>query len=205
MATKGSKKEVPLSPLYTVRGVVILDMGSGERLAAKYSPWWSECGEAKDQVELEKRLFAKAKPTKKGSLSGGVDIAALGDTIALHRGGSGVRLFVLGASDENELLLLGVLNTIWDALCIALAAPGSLPSAVVVDRLAVLENFDTVLLILDETLDDGIILESDPALVAYRATMRASDGSSLGGPSAAEQNLSQALHLARDTLIKVLR
>jgi len=132
----------------------------------------------------------------------------LDDAIVLHRGATGVRIFVIGSQDENELLLLSVLNTIWDALLAALFPQPTVAGAYSggsIDRQLIVDKFDTVLLVLDEALDDGVILESDPALVAYRATMRAADGSSLGGPPHAEETLSQALSVARDALIKVLR
>jgi len=207
-------KSQQLSPLYTVCGVVILDTSTGERLAAKYSPWWPNAATVKDQIALEKKLYAKTKPGKKGrsssgsSTSGGVEILMLDDSIVLHRAATGVRLFVIGSQDENELLLLGVINTIWDALLTALFPQPSSTGVFTggsIDRQLIVDKFDTVLLVLDEALDDGVILESDPALVAYRATMRSADGSSLGGPSQAEETLSQALSVARDALIKVLR
>jgi len=201
------------SPLYTVCGVVILDTSTGERLAAKYSPWWPNAATIKDQIALEKKLHSKTKAGKKGkssssSTSGGVEILMLDDAIVLHRAATGVRIFVIGSQDENELLLLSVINTIWDALLTALFPQPSTTGVYTggsIDRQLIVDKFDTVLLVLDEALDDGVILESDPSLVAYRATMRASDGSSLGGPSQAEETLTQALSVARDALIKVLR
>lgn len=211
MRSAATAKKEQLSPLYTVRGVVILDTATGERLAAKYSPWWQGAATVKDQIALEKKLHAKTRPGKKGrsgSGSGGVEILMLDDTIVLHRAGTGVRLFVIGAQDENELLLLGVLNTVWDALLTALfPQPGSTGvfAGGALDRQAIVDNFDTALLVLDEALDDGVILESDASLVAYRATMRSPDGTSLGEPSHTEEAFTQALSFARDSLIKFLR
>jgi hypothetical protein len=64
-----------------------------------------------------------------------------------------------------------------------------------------LENLDAVLLTIDELVDDGIILESDSSLVALRATMRNVEGE----PSLPEQTITQALHVAREQIIKALR
>ena len=211
MRSAATAKKEQLSPLYTVRGVVILDTATGERLAAKYSPWWQGAATVKDQIALERKLHAKTRPGKKGrsgSGSGGVEILMLEDTIVLHRAGTGVRVFVIGAQDENELLLLGVLNTIWDALLTALfPQPGAAGvfAGGALDRQLIVDNFDTVLLVLDEALDDGVVLESDASLVAYRATMRSPDGTSLGEPSHTEETFTQALSFARDSLIKFLR
>eukprot|EP00899_Mesostigma_viride_P010853 jgi/Mesvir1/1976/Mv16603-RA.1 len=44
-----------------------------------------------------------------------------------------------------------------------------------VDKKTVLENLDLVLLALDELIDGGLILETEPAVIASRVAMRGSD------------------------------
>jgi hypothetical protein len=63
-----------------------------------------------------------------------------------------------------------------------------------------LENLDLIMLALDETIDNGIILEADASAIASRVTRRDAQRD-LGG---AEQTLSQALQSARDQLARSL-
>ena len=53
----------------------------------------------------------------------------------------------MGNADENELMLNSALSAFCDALQVLLRGQ--------VERRAVLENFDLVMLCLDETIDDG--------------------------------------------------
>ena len=55
----------------------------------------------------------------------------------------------MGNADENELMLNSALSAFCDALQVLLRGQ--------VERRAVLENFDLVMLCLDETIDDGYV------------------------------------------------
>lgn len=93
-----------------------------------------------------------------------------------------------------------------------------------VDKKTVLENLDLALLAIDEIVDRGLILETDPATVAQRASMAGAEGEmgggiggvgglgamgGLGGLAAAggplsEQTLSKVMASAKEQLARSL-
>ena len=84
-----------------------------------------------------------------------------------------------------------------------------------VDKKTVLENLDLALLAIDEVVDRGLILETDPATVAQRASMAGAEGEAgasmggLGGLAAAggplsEQTLSKVMASAKEQLARSL-
>jgi hypothetical protein len=60
------------------------------------------------------------------------------------------------------------------------------------DKRTLLENIDYVLLTLDELIDGGIILESEPAIIASRVAMKGDDQDI----PLSEQTISQAIENA---------
>ena len=86
-----------------------------------------------------------------------------------------------------------------------------------VDKKTVLENLDLALLAIDEVVDRGLILETDPATVAQRASMAGAEGEmgvggvggglgGLGGLAAAggPQTLSKVMASAKEQLARSL-
>lgn len=59
-------------------------------------------------------------------------------------------LLVVGPAEENELMLSGLLSSLYDSITLLLHT-GQM------DKRAVLENFDLVSLAVDETVDDGCV------------------------------------------------
>lgn len=100
--------------------------------------------------------------------------------------------FVANSPFENEIMLFGFLNSFYDALVILLKNS--------VDERAILDNLDLILLAIDETIDDGIILELDASNIASRVSKR-SDRDSV---PLSEQTLSQALRSAQESLARSL-
>lgn len=100
--------------------------------------------------------------------------------------------FVANSPFENEIMLFGFLNSFYDALLILLKNS--------VEKRAILDNLDLILLAIDETIDDGIILELDASNIASRVSKR-SDRDSV---PLSEQTLSQALRSAQETLARSL-
>eukprot|EP01101_Sappina_pedata_P009027 TRINITY_DN5134_c0_g1_i1.p1 TRINITY_DN5134_c0_g1~~TRINITY_DN5134_c0_g1_i1.p1 ORF type:complete len:184 (+),score=69.72 TRINITY_DN5134_c0_g1_i1:31-552(+) len=164
-----------MSHAYTIRGILVLD-SEGKRLAAKYyTPNYST---VKDQLEFEKSLFNKTHLANS-------EIILFDNNVVVYRSSGDVFFYVIGSYDENELLLSSILNIFYDVLSILLRNQ--------LDKRTVLENLDFVLLSIDELVDGGIILETEPEVIASRVSMRSTDDTPV-----AEQTLSQVFASARD-------
>ncbi|GMM54630.1 coatomer subunit zeta [Maudiozyma humilis] len=147
--------------LYAIEGVLILD-GAGERVYAKYYPHStaegageSPLGSHKQQREFETQLFAKTH--KKDA-----EILLCDGHLVLYKEFVDVSLLLVGAQQENELVLQAAFDAFRGSLELVLS--GGL------DKKAIEENYDLVLLAVDELCDNGIILETDPAAIASRVT-----------------------------------
>lgn len=152
--------------LYAIEGVLILD-AAGERIYAKYyhPPHAEGEGEGegqtgpfathKQQLEFESELFAKTH--KKDA-----EIMLCEGHLVLYKEYVDLSLILVGAQGENELVLQAAFDAYRGALELVLS--GGL------DKKAVEENYDLVLLTVDELVDNGIILETDPAAIASRVT-----------------------------------
>ncbi|KAG0674108.1 Coatomer subunit zeta [Kluyveromyces marxianus] len=147
--------------LFTVKAIIILD-GEGKRLYSKYfhapheptSPD-SLAGSSKKQKEFESNLFNKTHGQN-------ADIMVLNDHLVLYREYVDVSLYLIGGIDENELVLQEAFNGLKDALELILDTG--------IDKRNIQEHYDMVVLAVDEFIDDGIILETDPATIASRVT-----------------------------------
>lgn len=149
--------------LYSVEAILILD-SQGERVYGKYyKPPHSSNDEGsknlanstKLQLDFEKQLFKKTH--KKDS-----EILLYENHLVLYKEYIDVTLYLIGDSNENELIL----QTAFDAFKNSLELVFSND----IDKKNIQENFDLVLLTVDELVDNGIILETDPASIASRVT-----------------------------------
>ena len=74
-----------------------------------------------------------------------------------------------------------------------------------IEKRLLMENLDLVFLAIDETIQDGILIESDPHTIASRVSKMDQDPlQSLRSGNISEQTLVQALASARDQLAKSL-
>lgn len=74
------------------------------------------------------------------------------------------------------------------------------------DKRTILENYDLVSLAMDEIVDDGIILETDPVAIASRVSRPpAQDMTSMKGIDLSEQGLLNAWEFGRTKLTERLR
>jgi len=71
-------------------------------------------------------------------------------------------MYVVGGVDENEIMLYNVILAMRDALHLLFKAS--------VDKRTIIENYDLVSLAIDEIVDDGIILETDPTIIVQRVS-----------------------------------
>lgn len=153
-----------------IESVIIIDH-RGERIAARY--YSDQFQTLHSQQQFEKSLLNKALKSTAGGES---DIMMFDGHIAVFRGGKDIFMFVTGEQDENEMILVEVLNTLYNAYASIL--PGGH-----VDRASMLDKLDLVLLALDELVDGGVILEIESSAIVNRVSMKGADGAGSGGGS----------------------
>mmetsp|Transcript_15705 Transcript_15705/g.27916 ORF Transcript_15705/g.27916 Transcript_15705/m.27916 type:complete len:178 (-) Transcript_15705:173-706(-) len=171
-----------------VKALLILDSSDGSRVHAKY--YAKDMRDLALQQAFEQSLFAKTRGQTGRSEA---EIVMLENSVCVYRPGIDVMFYIVGAMDENELVLVSVLDAMYDAL------NGILRSHV--EKRALLDNLDLVLLTADELVDGGMILESDPVAIANRVLMK---GATAETPLN-ELTISQAWQSAREQLAKSFR
>ncbi|CAO1617380.1 unnamed protein product [Sympodiomycopsis kandeliae] len=171
--------------LYSVAALLLLDSAGNRIIAKYYSPpaaaAYAAGGAAplppntprqlvaqnpfstfKDQRAFEKTVVEKI--AKRGtSASGATEIQLLDSNLLLSKSSIDVHLVVVAPAEENELMVSSVLSNLWEAIGMLLAGQG-------IEKRSLLENLDLITLAVDEAIDDGIILETDPATIASRVS-----------------------------------
>merc|ERR1712098_889806 len=162
--------------LGTVKGLLILDNDGNRILAKYYDQTWQ--GSAA-QKKFEKTLFNKTHKANS-------EIIMLDGMTCLYKSSVDLFFYVLGSGQENELLLMAVLD------CLFNSVSGILRKNV--DKKSLCDNMEVVMLAMDEMIDNGMIMESDPQQVISRVALR-SDDIPLG-----EQTVAQVLQSAKEQL-----
>jgi hypothetical protein len=158
--------------LYSIQAFIILDTEGNRVLAKYYRPkshpngGSKEFGTLKEQKAFEKGLWQKTKKAggepliqlceitslQRRSFAG---ICTVGDIIlydshlAVYKHSLDLILYFIAGPTENELMLSTALTSLADALAMLLRNS--------LEKRAVLESLDLVLLCLDETVDDGYV------------------------------------------------
>ncbi|XP_069732895.1 coatomer subunit zeta-2 isoform X3 [Phaenicophaeus curvirostris] len=112
---------------------------------------------AKAQAAFERSIF-------KQSQRAGGEIACLEGLTIVYRSSVDLFFYVVGGCQENELMLSAVLTCLLDALGHLLRKE--------VEKRWLLENMEGTFLVVDEIVDRGVILESDPQQVIQRLSPR---------------------------------
>ncbi|KAH9485633.1 putative coatomer subunit zeta [Psilocybe cubensis] len=152
--------------LYSVQAFIVLDTEGNRVLAKYYRPKSHPQGESKNLLTLkEQKAFEKGlwQKTKKA----GGDIILYDSHLIVYKHSLDLILYFIAGPTENELMLYSALSSLTDALSILLRNA--------LEKRAVLENLDLVLLCLDETIDDGIIVDTDSAAIASRVSRPRAD------------------------------
>lgn len=147
--------------LYSIQAVLLLD-DSGQRIYAKYyhPPHESQQENSlsvnlKKQKEFEASLFKRTHHQN-------LEILLLDDCLVLYKDYSTFSLYLIGSIDENEIVLQQSFNSIRDSLELILNTG--------IDKKSIQDNYDMVELAINESIDGGIILETDAATIASRVT-----------------------------------
>lgn len=168
-----------------IKNLLLLD-SEGKRIAVKYyGDTWQNV--AQEQA-FEKSLFGK---TQRANARGEPEVIMFDSVVVVYKSIGDVHFYVTGDQNENEIILVCVLSAFYEAVTMLLRNN--------VDKRTVLENLDLVFMTIDELVDGGIILETDPSIVASRVSMRGADELPLS-----EQTLSQAFALAKEQLARSL-
>lgn len=143
--------------LYSVKAILIMD-NDGNRIVSKY--YDNAFPTAKEQKAFEKNLFNKTHRAN-------AEIVMFEGLTCVYRSSVDLFFYVVGSSNENELLLMSVLNCLYESISQMLKKN--------VEKKVLLDNLDSLFLALDEICDGGILLEADPAIVVQRAAIKTDD------------------------------
>lgn len=170
-----------------VQAIVILDGSDGSRLHAKY--YTNSLGGFDAQRVLEKKLYNKTKGIASSRTN--YEILLVDKSIVVYRQTADSAFFVLGGLQENELILLEVLKGLYESLGAILRQH--------LDKKSLLMSLDVILLAVDEIIDGGLILETDPLAISNRVLMRNAEPveTNIG-----EMTVSEALNQAKNSFFK---
>jgi len=167
---------MPDPSMYIVKAILILD-NDGNRIIAKY--YDGTFPTAKEQKTFEKNLFNKTHRAN-------AEIIMFEGLTCVYRSNVDLYFYVVGSAQENELILVSVLNCLYDSISHMLRKN--------VEKRSLIDNMDGVLLAVDEICDNGIILECDAIAIAQRISFR-SDDLPLG-----EQTVASVLQSAKEQI-----
>jgi len=214
--------------LFSVNAILIISCDDSSRILAKYYaaphppanaqgnnyPGANPYPTVKEQKAFEKGLLDKtAKQTS--------DIILYDNKVIVFKMESDVMLYVVGGADENEILLYSVILALRDSLNILLKYAFAKHKPLLlnkrtnhllthnrnsVDKRTIIENYDLVSLAVDEIVDDGIILETDPVVVSSRVSRPPQqDMASVQGIDLSEEGLMKAWQFGKAKLGERLR
>lgn len=198
----------PNMSLFSVNAILILTTDDSSRILAKYYspphiphnaqgnnyPGANPYPNLKDQKAFEKGLLEKtAKQTS--------DVILYDNRVVVFKMESDIMLYVVGGAEENELMLYSVILALRDSLNILLKCVHATPASIIllilprnsVDKRTLIENYDLASLCIDEIVDDGIILETDPVVIASRVSR----------PPVQDMPNMQGIDLSEEGLLKI--
>jgi hypothetical protein len=162
--------------LYTIKAILIID-SDGLRLVGKY--YDDQFSSIKEQREFEKTLFAKT------SKANG-EIIMLDNLTIVYKSSVDLFFYVIGSTSENEIMLVSVLNCLFDSISQILKKN--------VEKKYLLDYLDAAFLSVDEICDNGILLETDSSQIAQRVSLKENETIS------SEQTVMDVVKSARDQL-----
>ncbi|KAF9879296.1 coatomer zeta subunit [Colletotrichum karsti] len=196
----------PGMSLFSVNAILILSTEDGSRLFSKYytAPHHGPSATQKDGVASPSNPYPDVKSQKafeKGLLDKTAkqtgDIILYDNRIVLYKMESDVMMYVVGGVDENEVLLYNVILALRDSLHLLFKQS--------VDKRTIVENYDLVSLAIDEIVDDGIILETDPTIIVQRVSKAPAQDVDLRRIDLSEQGVNNLAQLGKSKLADWLR
>ncbi|KAH8676072.1 Longin-like domain-containing protein [Xylariales sp. PMI_506] len=190
----------PGMSLFSVNAIIILSVDDGSRIFAKYytSPHQAPGAAAENGPYADvksQKAFEKGLLEKTAKQNG--DIILYDSSVVLYKMESDVMMYVVGSVDENEVLLYNVILALRDSLHLLFKAS--------VDKRTCIENYDLVALAIDEIVDSGIILETDPTIIVQRVSKAPSQDVNLSRIDLSEQGVNNLAQLGKAKLTDWLR
>ncbi|XP_022647367.1 probable coatomer subunit zeta [Varroa jacobsoni] len=156
--------------LNVIKAIIIMDQ-DGHRILARY---YEPTGPLSNEKSFEKMLFNKM---------GAAEVCMLEGLTCVHKSNVDLHLYVIGSGNQNPLFFSATLNCLYETLSLLFRKS--------VEKRALIDQLDAVLLVLDEICDNGVILETDANAVFSRLAVKGSDE---------EQNVSQLFQSAKEQL-----
>ncbi|RDA88159.1 hypothetical protein CP532_6782 [Ophiocordyceps camponoti-leonardi (nom. inval.)] len=191
----------PGMTLFSVQAILILGAEDGSRIFAKYfSPPHGGTGGANTSSNpypdlKSQKAFEKGLIEKTSKQTG--DIVLYDNRIVLYKLESDVMIYIVGSLDENEILLYSAVLALRDSLHLLFKQS--------VDKRTIVENYDLVSLAVDEIVDDGIILETDPTIIMNRVSRAPTQDVPMGRIDLSEQGVNNLAQLGKSKLADWLR
>ncbi|BGP40456.1 Golgi-to-ER vesicle coat component [Rhodotorula kratochvilovae] len=182
--------------LNMVTAVILIDNDSNRLLGQYYSPAHTDPKSPAPHKQpfstlKEQRAFEASIWEKTRRQSG--DILLVDNLVVLYKQSIDLTFFLVAPANENELMLQAVLTAFYDAVAMLLRHQ--------VEKRSILENLDLVVLALDETIDNGIVLETDAIAIASRVSRPKPDATvNLADIQLNEQSIMQAFTTVRDKI-----
>merc|ERR1712137_649608 len=165
--------------LYSLKAQLVIT--NTERIAAKYY--------SKDWPTLDAQRKFENKIVAQRSLNS-TDGVIIDDVLVLYKVSAGTFFCVVGSMEENPYILSAALDCLFQATSNLLRGQ--------VDRRTLLENLDYLILVMDEVIDKGILMETDAEAIADRVSAEAE-------VPLAEQTFAQAFQSGRSMLDSLLK
>lgn len=172
-----------------VKAVVVINH-EGKRVCSRFCDrvTWSDEEQCR---AFEMSLLRKVQAM--GEVSDNVDVMEFLDYVVAYKHCDDLFMFVIGGLNENELVMVEVLQALDETLATIMRGQ--------VYEEAVLENLESLLLVVDELVDqEGIIMEMEPDELVARVGHQG--GSFIDQVPLGEQTLGQALQTARDQITR---
>lgn len=117
------------------------------------------------QLKFEKSVFSKINKIHQ-------DVLLLDNHLITYKQSNDIVLVIVAKINENESLIYSLVSNLFESLNILLDNT--------IDKSTVLKKYDMVSLAIDETIDDGIIIEIEPAIIVSRVTNPPNPNSTAG-------------------------
>ena len=112
------------------------------------------------------------------------DVMTVEQYVAVFRIYTDMTIYILGSKDDNELILSNVLDTIHD--CFDKLFKHN------IERKSMIDNMTAVILVIDETIDQGIIMSTDQQTILKRINLKSAQTHSNVQASGTQQETGNA-------------